>query len=64
MNRRYLSFISQLQKIFKPLGFDIAVGGGLAYDAYLGKLTRPHLDFKKLLIWAKFELDYFAKQKK
>lgn len=46
------------------MGFDIAVGGGLAYDAYLGKLTRPHLDFKKLLIWAKFELDYFAKQKK
>ena len=44
MNHRYLIEIKKLQDLFKPLGFEVAVGGGLAYDAYIGKFSRPHGD--------------------
>lgn len=40
----YLPHIAKLQNAFTPLGFEVAVGGGLAYDAYVGKITRPHDD--------------------
>lgn len=40
----YLPHIAKLQKAFAPLDFEVSVGGGLAYDAFVGKLTRSHDD--------------------
>ena len=37
----YLPEIPKLQKVFDPLDFEVSVDGGLAYDSFVGKFTRP-----------------------